>query len=232
MDENNFPDIFDESQYRQDNQLPPVKRLERSGSDVIIAGVCSGIAKYFDADPSVIRLISMLALLLGGWSAAAYLITAVLLPIEISPKELMPEEILHQKKVNFKTVIAGGMITAGIYFGFSSLGFFSSGRLFVLPNSFIVPIAFIAFGIKLFSKKETAKFEPAVYPEKFLRSANDKKISGVCGGIAKYIGIDSTTVRIVFLFAALLTLGIFSIAYILFALFTQIELEETDEQTI
>lgn len=229
MDENNFPNIFDESQYQQGSSLPPVKKLERSGSDVIIAGVCSGIAKYFDADASVIRLISMLALLLGGWTVAAYLITAALLSVEISPRALTNEELLKQKKVNFKTVIAGLMITAGIYFGFSSLGFFSSGRLFILPNSFIVPLAFVAFGIKLFSKKETVKFAAAVYPENFSRSISDRKIFGICGGIAKYIGIDSTTVRIVFLFAAFLTLGIFSIAYFMLALFTQTELEEADE---
>ncbi|MBI1939338.1 MAG: PspC domain-containing protein [Ignavibacteriales bacterium] len=124
------------------------------------------------------------------------------------------------------------MITAGIYSGFSSLGFFSSGRLFVLPNSFIVPLAFFAFGIKLFSKKEIVKSEPAVYPENFLRSADDKKLFGVCGGLAKYTGVDSTTVRIVFLFALFLTLGIFSIAYILLALFTQSGLKEADEQKL
>ncbi len=28
-------------------------------------------------------------------------------------------------------------------------------------------------------------------------SDNDKKIAGVCGGIAKYFGIDSTIVRII-----------------------------------
>ena len=36
------------------------------------------------------------------------------------------------------------------------------------------------------------------------RSATDKKLAGVCGGIAEYFGVDSTIVRLVF---ALLTVG-------------------------
>lgn len=32
--------------------------------------------------------------------------------------------------------------------------------------------------------------------KKLVLSDNDKKIAGVCGGIAKYFGIDSTIVRI------------------------------------
>ncbi|NTU85885.1 MAG: PspC domain-containing protein, partial [Chloroflexales bacterium] len=36
-----------------------------------------------------------------------------------------------------------------------------------------------------------------------VRSANDRMISGVCGGLARYFGIDSTIVRIVFVLAVL-----------------------------
>lgn len=34
--------------------------------------------------------------------------------------------------------------------------------------------------------------------KKFCLSANDKKIAGVCGGIAEYFGIDTLLVRSVF----------------------------------
>lgn len=34
--------------------------------------------------------------------------------------------------------------------------------------------------------------------KKLYRSTADKKIAGVCGGIAKYLNIDSTVVRVVF----------------------------------
>ena len=39
--------------------------------------------------------------------------------------------------------------------------------------------------------------------KKFCLSANDKKIAGVCGGIAEYFGIDTLLVRIAFVVLAL-----------------------------
>lgn len=34
--------------------------------------------------------------------------------------------------------------------------------------------------------------------KKLMRSRTDKMIGGVCGGLAQYLGIDSTLVRVVF----------------------------------
>ncbi|WP_035777077.1 PspC domain-containing protein [Butyrivibrio sp. AE3004] len=52
---------------------------------------------------------------------------------------------------------------------------------------------------------------------KRLYKSNDKKICGVCGGIADYLGVDPTLVRIIFLLAVMVTgVGIFP--YILAAI--------------
>jgi phage shock protein C len=42
-------------------------------------------------------------------------------------------------------------------------------------------------------------------PEPLMRSITDKKIAGVCGGLAKYTGMDPTVMRILWL---LLTFGL------------------------
>lgn len=42
------------------------KRLYRSRNDRMIAGVCGGLAEYFDVDPVVVRLIAVILLLPGG----------------------------------------------------------------------------------------------------------------------------------------------------------------------
>ncbi|QHN42647.1 PspC domain-containing protein [Candidatus Mycosynbacter amalyticus] len=42
------------------------KRLYRSAQDRKIAGVCAGIAEYFNIDPTIIRVIAVLLLLPGG----------------------------------------------------------------------------------------------------------------------------------------------------------------------
>jgi len=50
------------------------------------------------------------------------------------------------------------------------------------------------------------------------KSRTDKKISGVCGGLAKYLGINSTIVRIIFVAAMLLGYGSFLLVYIAMAI--------------
>lgn len=49
-------------------------------SDAKLAGVCSGVAKYFDADPTVVRIIWLALVLLCGVGVLAYLICWALMP--------------------------------------------------------------------------------------------------------------------------------------------------------
>ena len=49
--------------------------------------------------------------------------------------------------------------------------------------------------------------------KKLYRSKNDKKISGVCGGIAEYFGIDATIVRLLWVLAAFMN-GLSVVAYV------------------
>lgn len=50
-------------------------------------------------------------------------------------------------------------------------------------------------------------------PKRLVRTMGDKKIAGVCGGLAAYFGIDSTLVRFVML-ATFLIYGVGALAYI------------------
>ena len=52
--------------------------------------------------------------------------------------------------------------------------------------------------------------------KKLYRSANDKKIAGVCGGLAKYLNVDPTVIRVIWALIALGSAGI--LAYIVCAL--------------
>ena len=53
--------------------------------------------------------------------------------------------------------------------------------------------------------------------KKLLRSRNDKVLSGVCGGLAKYLSLDVTILRIVWAIIAVSTGGMGLIAYVLAA---------------
>lgn len=51
--------------------------------------------------------------------------------------------------------------------------------------------------------------------KKLYLSDTDKKLAGVCGGIAEYFDIDPTIVRLIWVFFALMATGV--IAYIICA---------------
>ncbi len=53
--------------------------------------------------------------------------------------------------------------------------------------------------------------------KRFYLSQTDKKLCGVCGGVAEYFGVDSLLVRVLFL-AATLEFGTGLVAYIALAL--------------
>ena len=52
--------------------------------------------------------------------------------------------------------------------------------------------------------------------KKLYRSVSDKKLAGVCGGIAEYFGLDSTLIRVGWALVSLFGPGI--LAYIICAL--------------
>ena len=51
--------------------------------------------------------------------------------------------------------------------------------------------------------------------KKLTKSASDKKIMGVCGGLAKYMDKDSNLIRIIAVVLAVITGGSLAIAIIL-----------------
>ena len=55
------------------------RRLTKS-RDKKIWGVCGGIAEYFDMDPTVVRIIWLIAVLGAGTGVLAYLIAALIMP--------------------------------------------------------------------------------------------------------------------------------------------------------
>ena len=58
------------------------RRLRRSRSERSIAGICGGLAEFFDADPTMIRLLALLLILFGGLSVWAYIILWIVIPEE------------------------------------------------------------------------------------------------------------------------------------------------------
>lgn len=58
----------------------PYRQLTLSARDKKIAGVCGGIAEYFDVDPTMVRVLTVVFTLFFGSGILAYLIAWAMMP--------------------------------------------------------------------------------------------------------------------------------------------------------
>jgi phage shock protein C len=57
-------------------------RLVRPRGERKVAGVCAGFAEYFDLDVTLVRLVWVVALVMGGMALIPYLIAWIVIPEE------------------------------------------------------------------------------------------------------------------------------------------------------
>ncbi len=69
---------------------------------------------------------------------------------------------------------------------------------------------------KSYSKKSYDSFKVET-SNKLTKSRTDKKLAGVCGGLAKHLGINSTVMRLIFVAAVFLSSSTFILVYIALA---------------
>ncbi|MGB0714880.1 MAG: PspC domain-containing protein [Phycisphaerae bacterium] len=61
--------------------MPHPKPLRRSVKERLIAGICGGLAEYFDLDPTVVRVAYVLLSILGvGTGLIVYIILWLVIP--------------------------------------------------------------------------------------------------------------------------------------------------------
>lgn len=123
----------DKSTFTDAQQANTAKRLYRDENNKIIGGVCGGIARYFNTDPIIIRIIFVL-LAFAGAGVLAYLILWVAVPSTAS------KEIGSVRKRLFRDpdnkIIAGVGSGLGNYFGVNPW----------IPRAlFLIPFLSIAF---------------------------------------------------------------------------------------
>jgi len=64
----------------------PIKKLYRSRTNRMIAGVCGGLADYLEADPSIIRLAWVIFTLMGP-GLLLYILAVLIVPLEPEKKK-------------------------------------------------------------------------------------------------------------------------------------------------
>lgn len=70
------------------------KRLYRSTTNKIIGGVCGGLGEYFDIDPVLVRVITVLLVFGTGFVILAYVIAWIIIPKR--PLDVEPIASNHQ----------------------------------------------------------------------------------------------------------------------------------------
>jgi phage shock protein C len=64
------------------------RQLTRSTSNRMIAGVCAGLGEYLGIDPTIVRLLALLAFFTGfGGIALVYLIMAIVVPEQMTVQQ-------------------------------------------------------------------------------------------------------------------------------------------------
>ena len=76
------------------------KKLYRSRKDYMIAGVCGGIAEYFEIDSTLVRLLAVLVVLIGGAGVVAYIIAWIVIPK--NPDQVSDESFEEREKIKEK----------------------------------------------------------------------------------------------------------------------------------
>ena len=176
-----------------------MKRLYRSRANHILGGVCGGLGDYFRLDPVLIRLIWLILILFGGIGLILYIIAWVIIPLEEEEpaKKPLPEP-QGVGKGRFwwgLVLVAMGAVLWGSQFRFIYWPIIPGVHL---QSRDFVPIALVLVGIYiLYTFGRAAAGKGWLY-----RSRDDRKLVGVCGGVAEYFKVDATLVRVLWVAGA------------------------------
>jgi len=215
-----------EKNNQTDEVKSETKRLRKSRKNKYIFGVCGGVAEYFEIDSSIVRILWVISIFIGGMGLAAYLVAAILMPkSEEDEKEISKEKACRKNNVGL--IVGGILIFFGLLFLLGQFRFFNLNlrwwnldRFIYFPWDLIWPLALIFLGIIIaIGRPKREEILQRVKGKNLLRSKTDRKISGVCGGLGEYLNIDPTIIRIAWVLVSILSgviLGI--IVYFIFAL--------------
>ncbi len=215
------------------SQQAPQKKLYKSRRDKMIDGVCGGIAEYFEVDPTLIRILWVIITIAGGSGIFLYIAAMIIMPA--NPNHgVIPEPVSNSRSgFDHKRFWGILFILLGAFLLTTNLGIIGNFSWWWFSWKLLFPIIIITAGITLIivemnkHRSRTARQDfgsgtdeqvPPPRKRELRRSVHDKKIVGVCGGLAEYFGIDSTLVRIIYLAVIFASFGWGLLLYIILAL--------------
>lgn len=198
------------------------RRLYRSMANRYVAGVCGGVAEYFNIDPMVVRLIWFFSIFIHGIGFFAYIAAWIIVPENRNVVAMpAPARSANPQYILGVVLIVLGAVFLAERFGWDFLVpwhwdrflpyWFNWGMLF---SVFIILLGMmLIFRPRHESDKTSSLITPMdapdadaanppgekrVYEKRLIRAVDERMIGGVCGGLAKYFNIDPSFVRIGF----------------------------------
>jgi phage shock protein PspC (stress-responsive transcriptional regulator) len=113
------------------NPVTELRRLERSRSDRMLAGVSGGLARYFDIHPAVFRVGFVVLTLLGGAGILIYAAAALVMPDE-GKQDSVATAALRNRRDHPWPLIGLGLVAVGGAALLSRITFWPDGGFWVL----------------------------------------------------------------------------------------------------
>ncbi len=215
------------------------QKLYRSQTNKVFAGVCGGLAEYFDVDPVVIRVLFVLMVLFGGTGIVLYIAAIFIVPKKPFPisDPAMAQEVpsSSQQTGNLRNWFGIALVAGGVILLLANLEVFHFFNFLEDSFEFVFPVLLIILGMAIIYYRQSqtenstrssqgesssttsdTTFQPQSFRQ-FRRSSTDKKLFGVCGGLAHYFGIDSSLIRMLYIVLCLASFGAGLVLYVLIA---------------
>ncbi|MGD0339538.1 MAG: PspC domain-containing protein [Bacteroidota bacterium] len=207
-----------------------IKRLYKSRRDRMIDGVCAGVAEYFGVDPTILRILWVLSIFIGGIGFFLYIAGMIIMPA--NPEHLASPEIGAVVKTSHRNQRFWGMmlIVLGLCILLTNLGVLGFLHMWHISWTFLFAVFLITMGFFLIFRSPVVQGQPPAseapgsesgqqsHFRRLERTRKDKKLLGVCGGIAKYFNIDPSIVRIMYVFFIFISHGIGILIYFVLGL--------------
>jgi len=195
-------------------------RLYKSSQNRVIDGVCGGLGEYFAVDPTLIRIGWVILALLWGSGIVAYVVATIVMPrrSEEKAEERAWEEGGPNPRIwwGVLLMLAGLVLLINIYIPRPYHLWFWWRPLGSLWPLFLVVIGLWILGSQL--RKSAAGQDQKPTSERvgktLYRSASERMLAGVCGGLAEFLGIDPSIVRILWVLATLASVGLGVLVYL------------------
>ncbi len=198
-----------------------MKKIYRSQSDRVLAGVCGGFAEYFNIDPVLVRLIWIFMILSGGSGIIAYILGLLLIPENADHRQLpMYRNLVFINRKNSLWGIILILLGLILVFQYNDIIGRVVHRFWDFGFNLLFAVILIGFGVLLLAKGRSGFTKPAGLKLRipFHISTEDRIFAGVCGGIAESLDIDSTIIRLILAFGTIISMGAGIILYLVLAL--------------